>query len=50
MCFLCKLGNPEHYEYVLICVVFDFDTWLSLLDYMRCDGFIYDDIVMYRMT
>ena len=44
--FLCKLGDHVDYDYVLIHV----DTWLFLHDYMSCDGYIDDDIVMFRMT
>ena len=43
--FLHMLGNHVDYDYVLICVVLYVDTWLFLLDYMSCDGYIDDDIV-----
>ena len=50
MFFLCMLGNHVNYDYVLISVVLDVDTWLFLLDYTSYDGYIDDDIIMYRMT
>ena len=48
--FVYMLGYDVDYDYVLVCVVLDVDTWLFLLDYMKCDGYIDDDIVMYRIT
>ena len=48
--FLCMFGDHVKNDCMLICVVLDVDAWLFLLDYMSCDGYIDDDIVMYRMT
>ena len=50
VCILLMLGHNVDYNYVHICVVLDIDAWLFLLDYMSCDGYIYDDMVMYMMT
>ena len=50
MCLSMYVRDHVDYDFVLICVVLDVDTWLLLLHYMSCDGYIDDDIVMFRMT
>ena len=48
--YWCIIGDNVDYEYVLICVVLDVETWLFLLDYMSCDGYINDDTIINRST
>lgn len=50
MFFICMLGDHVDYDYVFICVVLELVHGYSYMTIWVYDGYINDDMVVYRIT